>query len=91
YIHTLLPELQKYGVEIITVEKLEKSNLDKLEQYFDEQIFPVLTPMAIDTYRPFPMLMNKSLNLVVVLSENLNDEQQIAEIKERLAIVQVPS
>ncbi|RBN36703.1 RNA degradosome polyphosphate kinase, partial [Priestia megaterium] len=62
-----------------------------LEQYFDEQIFPVLTPMAIDTYRPFPMLMNKSLNLVVVLSENLNDEQQIAEIKERLAIVQVPS
>jgi polyphosphate kinase len=91
YIHTLLPELQKYGVEIIAVEKLEKSNLDKLEQYFDEQIFPVLTPMAIDTYRPFPMLMNKSLNLAVVLSENLNDEQQIAEIKGRLAIVQVPS
>ncbi|MFE4040608.1 MULTISPECIES: RNA degradosome polyphosphate kinase [Priestia] len=91
YIHTLLPELQKYGVEIIAVEKLEKSNLDTLEQYFDEQIFPVLTPMAIDTYRPFPMLMNKSLNLAVVLSENLNDEQQIAEIKGRLAIVQVPS
>ncbi|MDD1512658.1 RNA degradosome polyphosphate kinase [Priestia megaterium] len=91
YIHTLLPELQRYGVEIIAVEKLEKSNLDKLEQYFDEQIFPVLTPMAIDTYRPFPMLMNKSLNLAVVLSENLNDEQQIAEIKGRLAIVQVPS
>ncbi|MFE4114662.1 RNA degradosome polyphosphate kinase [Priestia sp. YIM B13448] len=91
YIHTLLPELQKYGVEIIAVEKLEKSNLDTLEQYFDEQIFPVLTPMAIDTYRSFPMLMNKSLNLAVVLSENLNDEQQIAEIKGRLAIVQVPS
>ncbi|MEJ9225247.1 RNA degradosome polyphosphate kinase [Priestia aryabhattai] len=91
YIHTLLPELQKYGVEIIAVEKLEKSNLDTLEQYFDEQIFPVLTPMAIDTYRPFPMLMNKSLNLAVVLSENLNDEQQIAEIKGMLAIVQVPS
>ncbi|MQR84616.1 RNA degradosome polyphosphate kinase [Bacillus megaterium] len=91
YIHTLLPELQKYGVEIITVEKLEKLNLDKLEQYFDEQIFPVLTPIAIDAYRPFPMLMNKSLNLAVVLSENLNGEQQIAEIKGRLAIVQVPS
>ncbi len=91
YIQKLLPELQKYGVEIITVEKLEKSNLDKLEQYFDEQIFPVLTPMAIDTYRLFPMLMNKSLNLAVVLSENLNDEQQIAEIKGKLAIVQVPS
>ncbi|MGG0463416.1 RNA degradosome polyphosphate kinase [Priestia aryabhattai] len=91
YIHTLLPELQKYGVEIITIEQLEKSNLDKLEQYFDEQIFPVLTPMAIDTYRPFPMLMNKSLNLAVVLSEKLNDQQQMAEIKGRLAIVQVPS
>jgi polyphosphate kinase len=48
YIHKLLPELQKYGVKIIAVEELEKSNLDKLEQYFDEQIFPVLTPMAID-------------------------------------------
>ncbi|MCM3792356.1 MULTISPECIES: RNA degradosome polyphosphate kinase [Priestia] len=91
YIHTLLPELQKYGVEIITVEKLEKLNLDKLEQYFDEQIFPVLTPIAIDAYRPFPMLMNKSLNLAVVLSENLNDEKQIAEVKGKLAIVQVPS
>ncbi|MED3979724.1 RNA degradosome polyphosphate kinase [Priestia megaterium] len=91
YIQKLLPELQKYGVEIITVEKLEKSNLDKLEHYFDEQIFPVLTPIAIDTYRPFPLLMNKSLNLAVVLSENLNDEQQIVEIKGRLAIVQVPS
>ncbi|MFP7733720.1 RNA degradosome polyphosphate kinase [Priestia aryabhattai] len=91
YIYKLLPELQKYGVKIIAVEELEKSNLDKLEQYFDEQIFPVLTPMAIDACRPFPMLLNKSLNLAVVLSEKLNDEQQIAEIKGRLAIVQVPS
>jgi polyphosphate kinase len=47
--------------------------------------------MAIDACRPFPMLLNKSLNLAVVLSEKLNDEQQIAEIKGRLAIVQVPS
>ena len=42
-------------------------NCSFLESHFNEHIFPVLTPLAIDAYRPFPMLLNKSLNLGIVL------------------------
>ncbi|NEU36289.1 RNA degradosome polyphosphate kinase, partial [bacterium LRH843] len=61
-----------------------------LKSYFIDQVFPVLTPMAVDAYRPFPILLNKSLNLAVVLKED-NEEQQVTGIKGRLAIVQVPA
>ncbi|WP_442956625.1 RNA degradosome polyphosphate kinase [Planococcus sp. CAU13] len=79
----LLPKLQKEQVEILKVEELQKEQLAFAEAYFDERIFPVLTPMAIDAYRPFPMLLNKSINLAVVLE---NDEKE-----RHTAIVQVPA
>ena len=68
------------------MEQLTKEQKSFLENYFDEQIFPVLTPMAIDAYRPFPMLLNKSINLAVSLESN-----QDLDNKQQLAIVQVPS
>ncbi|RNF38313.1 RNA degradosome polyphosphate kinase [Planococcus salinus] len=79
----LLPKLQKEQVKIIEIEDLDKRQLDFIEGYFDERVFPVLTPMAIDAYRPFPMLLNKSINLAVVLED---EEKQT-----HTAIVQVPS
>src|SRR3954453_3603711 len=49
----ILPELEAENIHLIKVNELTEEQKDYLEIYFDEQIFPVLTPMAIDAYRPF--------------------------------------
>lgn len=84
---TLLPKLQKEHVEFVKMTDLSADQLDVMERHFEDHIFPVLTPMAIDAYRPFPMLLNKSINLAVVL-EDVEDQ---AEEGQKIAIVQVPS
>ena len=82
----ILPALKQEGINLLKMEQLTKEQKSFLENYFDEQIFPVLTPMAIDAYRPFPMLLNKSINLAVSIESN-----QELDNKQQLAIVQVPS
>ncbi|OMP66212.1 RNA degradosome polyphosphate kinase [Domibacillus epiphyticus] len=82
----ILPALEEEGFSLLKPYALNEDQKAFLQEYFDNEIFPVLTPMAIDAYRPFPMLLNRSLNLVVMLE---NDEVD-AEM-ERVAIVQVPS
>ena len=61
----IIPSLNAENIYILKVEDLTDQQKGYLESYFDEQIFPVLTPMAVDAYRPFPMLLNKSINLAV--------------------------
>ncbi|AZB42621.1 RNA degradosome polyphosphate kinase [Bacillus sp. FJAT-42376] len=87
YTKTLLPALKEENIEFLSLEQLTSLQLNRLEQYFDEQIFPVLTPMAVDAYRPFPMLLNKSLNLAIVLKDPYTPD----ELRSKTAIVQVPS
>ncbi len=82
----ILPALKQESINLLKMEQLTKEQKSFLENYFDEQIFPVLTPMAIDAYRPFPMLLNKSINLAVSIESN-----QELDNKQQLAIVQVPS
>ncbi|OES43766.1 RNA degradosome polyphosphate kinase [Domibacillus iocasae] len=79
------PSLEEEGFYLKKPADLMEEQQQFLRDYFDNEVFPVLTPMAIDAYRPFPMLLNKSLNLVVMLE---NDEPE-AEM-DRVAIVQVP-
>lgn len=84
----IIPELKEEKVELLGMEQLSNAQLLRLETYFEEEIFPVLTPMAIDAYRPFPMLLNKSLNLAV----SLLDEHEADEASQhKTAIVQVPA
>jgi len=87
YLHQLKPLLAKENVKIVDISELSAKDLQFLEELFDEQIFPVLTPMAVDAYRPFPALLNKSLNLAIVLHETNNQEAN----NDKMAIVQVPS
>lgn len=84
YYHTLKKELEDNGVKIGSIDQLSDKELKWLESHFKEVIYPVLTPLAIDAYRPFPLLQNMSLNIAVTLkhSEMKN--------KELTAIVQVP-
>ena len=58
-----------------------------LNELFEETIFPVLTPVAVDAYRPFPTLLGKTLNLLVMLDTS----EEESAVSNRVAIVQVPS
>ncbi|WP_138417998.1 RNA degradosome polyphosphate kinase [Aquibacillus sediminis] len=81
----LQKELESENIYLRTMDSLTKEEKQNLEIYFDEYIYPVLTPMAIDRYRPFPMLMNRSMNIAVSL-------KSIREHKtSHMAIVQVPA
>ncbi|WP_242222180.1 RNA degradosome polyphosphate kinase [Bacillus cereus group sp. BfR-BA-01380] len=88
YQNVLLPAMREEGIEQLSFHDLTKEQREFIEEYFDEQIFPVLTPVAIDAYRPFPMLLNKSLNLAAILYD---ERQTVEENRTKLGIVQVPS
>ncbi|MGG3738085.1 RNA degradosome polyphosphate kinase [Aeribacillus pallidus] len=83
----ILPQLKEENIEFLSLDELDERQLTFLEKYYTNQVFPVLTPMAIDAYRPFPMLLNKSLNLAVMLE----DEDEFEGQRLKLAIVQVPA
>ncbi|MGP1907216.1 RNA degradosome polyphosphate kinase [Metabacillus sp. JX24] len=87
YNDVILPALKEEGILFLSLDSLHMNQLDIIEKHFDDHIFPVLTPMAVDAYRPFPMLLNKSLNLVV----KLEDHSETAEFRAKTAIVQVPA
>jgi polyphosphate kinase len=85
YYFDLLSSLQKKDIKFLPVDKVHGKAYEILSKHFKNYILPVLTPMAIDSYRPFPMLLNKSLNLAVLLHGEEQDEPM------KLAIVQVPA
>jgi len=80
-------ELADENVKFLKMEQLTSKQINEMEEYFDEQIFPVLTPLAVDAYHPFPMLLNKSLNLAILIE----DRMETGELELKKAIVQVPS
>lgn len=91
YNECLLPALEVEGVSFISIHKASKEQLDFLEAKFDEEIFHVLTPMAIDAYHPFPKLLSKSLNLAIVIKESKQNGMKIGQSNGKLAIVRVPA
>src|SRR5262245_9986453 len=80
----LLPGLVREGVVLRGVESLTEADRKHLGDVFRNQVFPVLTPLAIDPGHPFPHLLNKSLNLAVMLRRPDDPEQLFA-------VVQVPA
>jgi len=64
----MFPELSKAGVRFIQSHEWNKKQAAWLSDYFDEQVVPVLTPLTFDPSRPFPKILNKSLNFIVRLS-----------------------
>ena len=81
----LIPALAAAGIRVTSVAALDDAQRAAVSAYFSEDVLPVLTPLAIDAERPFPMLSSLSLNLALRLSPAGDDEGP------RLAIVQVPA
>lgn len=65
----LLPALERYGIRLLRVGDLDEEKQYQLERTFDDRIFPVLTPLAVDSGHPFPYISNLSLSLAVELEE----------------------
>ena len=63
----LLPALREEGVDFLRREDWTEAQIEWVKKYFREQIYPVLTPIALDPSHPFPRLVNKSLNFIVSL------------------------
>jgi polyphosphate kinase len=77
----LRPQLATKGVYLLDYIDLNQEQRCYLQTYFDEQIFPVLTPLAIDPGHPFPYISNLSLNLAVVIKDPANGEELFARVK----------
>ena len=69
YNDCLLPLLEENGFNICDISELGGKELAYAERYFDEVVFPVLTPMAVDSSRPFPLIRNKTLNIGALLKK----------------------
>ncbi len=76
----LLPKLADTGVHILDYVELNPKQKSKADDYFNEIVFPVLTPLAFDPGHPFPHISNLSLNLAVLLQDN-QGQQHFARIK----------
>ncbi len=89
----LVPALTHAGIRIVTWESLDDRERDALKDYYNETVFPVLTPLAVDPGRPFPHISNLSMNLAVVLHDT-DGREHFARLKvpERLPqLVSVPA
>ncbi len=69
YNDRLIPSLLENGIKICDPDELSGKDRDYLNRYFDEYVYPVLTPMAVDSSRPFPLIRNKSLNIGALLKK----------------------
>ena len=79
----LLPQLEKNNIRILRVAGLGEETQQALERVFDDRVFPVLTPLAVDSGHPFPYISNLSLSLAVELEETTADgvELHFARVK----------
>ncbi len=86
YNRSLLPRLLEEGLHIVRHhEELDKEDGVYVDRYFADNVYPVLTPMAVDSSRPFPLIRNKSLNLGALV------KKKNGEGETEFAMVQVPS
>ncbi|MEO8897847.1 MAG: polyphosphate kinase 1 [Candidatus Dormibacter sp.] len=81
YTISVAPALDAAGIHISDYHELDHAERVHLDSYFALQIFPVLTPLAVDPAHPFPYISSMSLNLAVVVSDPLTHEQRVARVK----------
>ncbi|HZR42859.1 MAG TPA: polyphosphate kinase 1 [Ktedonobacteraceae bacterium] len=77
----LVPLLAGQHIHILDYEQLDEAQRDAMRDYFENEIFPVLTPLAVDTGHRFPFISNRSLNLAVELVDPAHKEPLFARLK----------
>ncbi len=85
YTRSIIPLLNNEGIYVIdSHEMLSYEQGEFVDRYFMESVYPVLTPMAVDASRPFPLIRNKTLNIAALLANKQNKKETV------FATVQVP-
>ena len=80
-IDTILPELEKERIVLLTWDKLTSSEQERLSRYYRQQVFPVLTPLAVDPAHPFPYISGGSINLAVIVENPASGKSHFARVK----------
>lgn len=80
-IDTILPELEKERIILLTWDKLTSSEQERLSRYYRQQVFPVLTPLAVDPAHPFPYISGGSINLAVIVENPASGKSHFARVK----------
>ena len=81
FLDSVRPALAEEGIYIVTWADLDQAERDQLSTYFTEQVFPVLTPLAVDPAHPFPFVSGLSLNLAVMVRQPDDGGQHFARVK----------
>jgi polyphosphate kinase len=81
FIDTIKPAMREKGIRIVRWAALDDAEKSSLHDYFQNQIFPVLTPLAVDPAHPFPYISGLSLNLAVVVRNPDNGKEHFARVK----------
>jgi polyphosphate kinase len=77
----LLPELKEHGIEIASMSDLDETERERINQFFENQVFPVLTPLAVDPGHPFPYISNLSISIAVQVFDPATNSTRLARIK----------
>jgi polyphosphate kinase len=81
FLDSVRPALAEEGIYIVTWADLDQAERDQLSTYFNEQVFPVLTPLAVDPAHPFPFVSGLSLNLAVTVKQPEDGGPHFARVK----------
>ncbi|MDY0323254.1 MAG: polyphosphate kinase 1 [Candidatus Carbobacillus sp.] len=90
YNDVLTPLLEQEGIVFRRPKDLTREEREALEEWFWDTVYPVLTPMAVDASRPFPVLANRSLNLALLIEPEMSLHSAHAPGEPLFAFVQVP-
>ncbi len=77
----LLKELEEHDIRVLSYNTLDEDDKKMVRDFFMENIFPLVTPQAMDPAHPFPFISNRSLNLLVTLNYPDDDESLLARVK----------
>ncbi len=80
-VDTLLPELADEHIVLLNWNQLTTSEQERLSRYYRQQVFPVLTPLAVDPAHPFPYISGKSLNLAIIVENPTSGKSHFARVK----------
>jgi polyphosphate kinase len=81
YAHIILPQLARHGIHLLGWHELTEHQAQAARNYFQQKVFPILTPLAVDPGHPFPIMSNLSSSLGILLRNPETDERYFARVK----------
>jgi len=81
FVDDVLPALAEAGIRIVAWSGIDKADRERLGEYFTAQIFPVLTPLAVDPAHPFPYISGLSLNMAIIVRDPETRAERFARVK----------